>query len=127
MVLTNLISHPVFATSCEASSKVSSFLSFPTWYKYLPSAVDPNTGLCSPQLGSINDVWLIVAAVIEILLRVAALMAVGLIIYGGISLMLSQGDPQQTNNGRNTIISAVVGLIICIFASIIIAFIAGSL
>jgi ABC-type Fe3+ transport system permease subunit len=126
MILTNLINHPIFAASCETGSNTSKFLLFPRWYEYLPSGLDSNN-ICSPQLTGINDVWLIIAAVIEILLRLAAIMAVGFIIYGGVQLILSQGDPQQTNNGRNTVTSAVVGLFICIFASIVIAFIAERL
>ena len=66
--------------------KGGGFLFFPTWYKYLPGNIDPN-GLCTPQLTSINDIWLIVAAVIEILLRLTALVAVGFIIYGGFAVV----------------------------------------
>lgn len=101
------------------------FLGFPTWYKYLDGVTDPNNGICSPQLASINDVWLVVAALIEILLRVAALLAVGFVIYGSVSYMTSQGEPDKTTKARHTIISAVVGLAIAIIAGVTVGFIAG--
>ncbi|HEY4963501.1 MAG TPA: pilin [Candidatus Saccharimonadales bacterium] len=114
----------ILATTCGGKSP-SDFLGFPTWYEYLPTNIV--NGVCSPQLTSINDVWLIVAAVIEILLRIAALMAVGFIIYGGIQFTTSQGNPQQTNQAKGTIISAVVGLAICLIATVLITFVAGSI
>lgn len=102
------------------------FLFFPTWYKYLPGRVDKN-GLCSPTLGSINDIWLIVAAVIEILLRVAALAAVAFVIIGGVRYVVSQGEPDKTNQARSTIINALIGLLLAVTAATFISFIARSI
>jgi len=119
MNLTSLLSHPIFA----CGGNTSNFLAFPTWYEYLPSSTGPT---CTPSLASLSDIWLIVAAVIEILLRIAAIMAVGFVIYGGIQYSTSQGSSERTNAAKSTLISAVVGLVICIVASVVVAFIAGS-
>lgn len=99
-----------------------SFFGFPTWYEYLK--VDST---CAPSISGINDVWLIVAAGIEILLRVAALVAIGFVIYGGIQYVTSQAQPDKTAKAQGTIINALVGLIIAILAAVIINFIAGSI
>ena len=101
------------------------FLSFPTWHKYLDGVRDSETGLCSPQMTSLSDTWLVVAALVEILLRVAALMAVGFVIYGGVQYMMSQGDADKTAKARGTIINALVGLAIAIIAGVLVGFIAG--
>jgi hypothetical protein len=101
------------------------FLGFPAWYKYLDGVKDPNNGLCAPQMSGINDVWLVLAALIEILLRVAALMAVAFVIYGAASYMTSQGEPDKTTKARRTIINALVGLAIAIIAGATVGFIAG--
>lgn len=100
------------------------FLGFPKWYKYLSSAdgVSP----CSPQIAGLNDVWLIVAAIIEILLRVAAIIAVIFIIYAGFSYVTSQGDPESTARAKSTLVNALVGLAIAVTAAAIVSFIAGS-
>lgn len=111
----------LFAASCQGGN----FLGFPTWYKYLDGYVDPKTGMCAPQMNGLNDVWLVLAAVIEILLRVAALLAVGFVIYGGISYMTSNGEPDKTTKARHTIISALIGLGIAISAGVVVGFIAG--
>ena len=93
---------------------------FPTWYQYLSLGGD-----CSPKISSINDVWLIVAAVVDILLRVAALAAIGLVVYGGIKYSMSQGDPKETAGAKSTILNALVGLLIAVSAASIIQFVAG--
>ena len=117
----------IFAnTSCNFNND-SSFLGFPTWYHYLPGVVDATTGKCAPQLGSLSDIWLILAAVIEILLRVAALAAVVMVIYGGVKYITSQGEPEATANARGTIINALIGLLLAVMAAAFVSFIAGSI
>jgi ABC-type Fe3+ transport system permease subunit len=105
-----------------AAIKCSHFLGFPTWYEYIH---DPNS--CSViQINGINDVWLIVAAVIEILLRVAGLFAVAFVMYAGFQYLTSQAEPEKVTRAKNTIINALIGLAIAILASVIVNFIAGS-
>jgi ABC-type Fe3+ transport system permease subunit len=111
-----------FSAACPGGN----FLVFPPWYKYLDSNGVDGTGLCTPKIVGINDVWLILAAVIEILLRVAALAAIGFVIWGGFEYITSQGEPDKTNKARQTVINALVGLVIAVMASLIINFIAGS-
>lgn len=106
-----------------AADNCSHFLGFPTWYEYVHAA-----GSCSTiQIDNINDVWLIVAAIIEILLRLAGMFAVAFIIYGGFQYLTSQAEPDAVNNARKTIINALVGLAIAILASVTVNFIAGSI
>lgn len=106
-----------------AADSCSHFLGFPTWYEYVHAP-----GNCSQvQINSLSDIWLIVAAVIEILLRIAALAAIGFIIAGGFQYVTSQAEPDKTNQARSTIINALVGLVIAIMAATIVNFIAGSI
>ncbi len=118
-----------FAASCGGGN----LLGFPSWYKYLPgttemakdgSGVDIGT-VCTPKIQSINDVWLIVAAVVEILLRVAALAAIALIVWGGIQFVMSQGEPDKAAKARSTVINAIVGLVIAVTATVLVSFVAG--
>jgi hypothetical protein len=113
----------LFADSCKGGG----FLGFPTWYEYLPGTTDPNNGLCTPQLNDLSNIWLVVAAVIEIMLRVAAIVAVAFIIYGSITYITSQGEPDSTKRAKDTIVNALVGLAIAVLAAAIIQFIAGSI
>lgn len=110
-----------FAASCKGGD----FLGFPTWYKYLQGVT--TNGVCQPQVTSLTDVWLIVAAIIEVLLRVASLLAVGFIMYAGFQYLTSQGDPSKAAQARQGIINAVVGLVITIIAAVTVGFIAGQI
>lgn len=109
-----------FAESCIDPN----FLGFPTWYKYLPKTVV--NGQCTPSLAKLSDIWLIAAAILDILLRLSALFAVFFIIYGGIQFVLSQGNADQTTKARNTIINALFGLLLAISAAAVVQFVAGS-
>ncbi len=120
MINLNIFSLKYLTTLATLCSSKSNFLSFPTWYEFLNC--NPN-----PTITGINDVWLIVAAIVDILLRIAAILAVGFIIYGGIKYITSQGNPDQTNSARNLILSAVIGLIVTIVASVVVTFIAGAI
>lgn len=119
------ITTPFASRFADAGPPCSSgdFFSFPTWYKYLPSVVGSNP--CAPKISSINDVWLIIAAVIEILLRVGALAAIAMVVYGGISFITSEGQPEKTAKAIKIIINAVVGLAITIVSAGVVTFLAG--
>lgn len=104
--------------------KGGTFLGFPTWYHYLPGIQD-TAGNCTPSVTSLSDIWLIVAAVIEILLRVAALAAIVMVIYGAVEYLTSQGEPEKTSRARSTIINALVGLVIAVVAAALVTYIAG--
>ena len=106
----------IFAAACNTD-----FFGFPTWYKYLNH---PN---CQPQISSLSDIWLIVAAIIEIALRVAAIVAVIFIIYAGFSYTTSQGDPDGTSKAKGALINALIGLAISVTAAAIVSFIAKSI
>ncbi|MCA1807370.1 MAG: pilin [Actinobacteria bacterium] len=109
--------------NCESTGS-NTFLGLPTWYKYLEteyvdgscdvkSVPDPNNP-GSTDIGA--TVGAIVFAVIEILLRIAGIVAVGYVIYGGILFSMSQGQPEQLANARKTLINGVIGLVIAVFA-----------
>lgn len=124
-MITQLLTHLALAPGTPCSN--NSFLGFPTWYKYLQGTYDDASKLCSPHLSGLSDVWLIVAAVIEILLRVAVLVAVIGVIYGGFSYITSQGEPDKTARARMTIINAAGGMVVAILATAVVSFVAGSI
>lgn len=107
----------------------TTFFGLPAWYKYLETEKikDESAGgeSCDIKIGGLSDTWLVVAAIIDILLRLAALIAVGFIIYGGVLYILSQSQPDKTKQAQATVINAVIGLIIAIIATAAVTFFAG--
>lgn len=115
--------HDTNVAPCNAGGN---FFSFPTWYKYLDCDEGGNG---SPVIGQdgegnydLNQLWLIGAAVFEMLSRVAGLLAVFLIIWGGFRYITSVGNADQASNARKTIINALIGLIIAIMATALVSF-----
>ena len=54
---------------------------------------------------------------------VLAVVAVILLVIGGIQFMTSGGNSEQTNKAKNTILYALIGLAVAISAELIVAFI----
>lgn len=98
----------------------------PTWYHYIDRSPDA-TGHCGLNFNFPNDLGLVMLAIVEILLRVGAIVAVGYVIYGGFMYLTSQGEPDKAKNAQQTITNAVIGLIIALLATGIVAFIGGQL
>ncbi|MGZ6004949.1 MAG: pilin [Candidatus Saccharimonadales bacterium] len=116
-----------FAVACQPGDHIR-FLKFPTWYQYLDS--EKIAGKCTPMIDLAKNpgqITLIVLALIEILLRIAGVVAVGFVIYGGFQFILTQGEPDRAASARNTIINALIGLAIAISATGIVMFVANNL
>jgi ABC-type Fe3+ transport system permease subunit len=69
----------------------------------------------------------IALAIIEILLRIATIVSLGYVVYGGFRYITSQGEPDATKSARQTIINAMIGLVIALLATGIVAFVANRL
>ena len=121
-----------FAESSKRSfctiTESGTFFGFPKWFKYLKGEDAPTVdgeSVCRPTLRTPNDLWLVVAAVFEMLLQLAGIAAVAFVIWGGITYITGRGQPDKIAQARDTIINAVTGLIITVMAARIVGFIAG--
>jgi len=132
--------------NCDAKPR---FFMLVPWYEYLTvkqvdtKDKDGNVLSSSCQVAGFDDVlsektengkshstspFLLVAlAILDDLVRIAALVAVGFVIYGGIQYMTSQGSPESTKKAQQTIINALIGLVVAVLASSIVAYIGGNL
>lgn len=106
-----------FAARCDGS-----FL-LPTWHKYL----DHDSECRISEFSFPADLSSVAVGIVDILLRVGALVAVAYVIYGGFQYLTSQGEPDKAANARKTIINAVVGLVIAMIATGAVSFIGGQL
>ncbi|RTK95203.1 hypothetical protein EKI60_01970 [Candidatus Saccharibacteria bacterium] len=113
------------AGSCKPSG--GAFLGFPTWYKYLDGVevVSGTATECVIKINHINDAWLILAAVIELLLRLGALVAIGIVIAGGVQYITSEGQPDKLSKALKMIINAAIGLALTVASAGIVSFVAG--
>ncbi len=99
-------------------SGVTKFVFVP-WYKYLDCTNGaPDTG----GMKIVDVVTKVLVAIIELLTRLAGLVAVGFVVYGSIQYIVSQGEPEGLKNAKNTITNALIGFLIVVLAVSIIQF-----
>src|SRR5947209_2265048 len=112
-------------TQFAAGSCTHDFLGLEPWYKYLNVGSQPNcdvSGFSNFQSFS-HDVPLILAAVVDDLLRIAGIVAVAFVIVGAIKFIASQGNPESAASAQSTVINALIGLAIAITGAALINFI----
>ncbi len=66
-------------------------------------------------------------AIIETVIGVVGVLAVGVMIYGGFIFLTSTGDASKVAKGRNILIYGVVGLVVAILAYAIVKFVGGAI
>lgn len=74
-----------------------------------PPGDSPFNKLCNITQGRFGN---IVSSVITILFIAAVIIALGFLVWGGIKWILSGGDKSAVEGARNTIVAAIVGLVI---------------
>lgn len=75
-----------------------------------------------PQVDAGNDQ---LQQILQILFGVLAALAVLFIVIGGLRYITSQGNPQETTKARDTILYAIVGLVVAVLAEVIVSFVVG--
>jgi len=125
-MLTTLLSS--FAASCAPQG----FFNFPVWYKYLIEAgkmeVNSATGRCEvvgygPDKFMVTDLGLVALALVDIAFRIVGLVAVAYVVWGGIQFVTAQGETERTKKARQTVINALIGMIIALISVGFVAFI----
>ena len=90
-------------------------------------AVQAGRGLEKVNGGSPDDLESNIGLIINAIIGFVAIIAVIVIIIGGINYTMSQGDPQKTKKAKDTILYGVIGLIISLLAFAIVNFVLNAL
>lgn len=102
------------------------FFFLPPWWEYLPAskfAAD-----CSIKAFNFpGDLLPVGLAVVDMLLRVAGLVAIVSIIIAGVQYITASGMVEKTASARKRIYNALIGLAIVAIASGVVAFIGNTL
>lgn len=106
--------------------KNSSFFGLNTWYVYLPVKA-PNCEIQITSALDFSDYILIGLAILMILLKLAGTLAVVFVIVGGFKYVTSQAVPERVTSAKNTIQNALIGVVIAVVASEVVAYIANQL
>jgi len=122
MGLMTLAPAPVFAADSYNCS--SHFLGLRAWYDGLTGdkceMKNPESVFGSDASDAVSKyVWKIVLNCVSMVLGIAGYLAIGLVIWGGILYVISQGDPVRAAKGKKTVQNSVIGLAIVMTGSII--------
>jgi len=90
----------------------------------LAQGLGPVTAPAGTQAGS--DLPAAVLNVVNFLLILAALAAMVFLLIGGIRYIFSQGDEDQAAQAKNTILYAIIGLIVIGLAAVVVNFIVSA-
>lgn len=88
-------------------------------------ACDGNTTVCPS--GDDKGLFGLAKPIINTLLVIAGIVAVIVIIVGGISYTVSAGDPAKVKKAKDTVLYAVIGLVVAILAFSIVNFVVDRL
>lgn len=125
-----MLNLPINLVALDTCQK-NDFFGLLPWYHYLPAArfdgCDIKQFIILPKGSQHSDVPLVLLAVVDDLLRIAALVAIGFVIVGAIQLIYSQGNPEDASRARSTIINALLGMGVAIIAAAFVNFLGNRL
>ncbi len=108
------------ALAADCKSEVNLIIVIKPWYSGLCKA-----GTNDVEVKDINDVIVIALNVLSIAFQLAGYAAIGLVIWGGIKYVLSEGDSGKIKSAKTTIQNALVGLLIVLAAVTLVDYVAG--
>ncbi len=79
------------------------------------------------QVGAETDLTKSISVILTAVYTIIGIVAVVMIILGGISYATSQGDPGKIKKGKDTILYGIIGLVITLLAFAITQFVLDSL
>lgn len=81
----------------------------------------------NPDSCKSSDLNTVIKTIVNTLIFVIGIVAVIMIILGGISYATSQGDPTKVKKGKDTVLYGVIGLVIALLAYAIVNFVLNAM
>lgn len=78
---------------------------------------------CAQVTAGSRDPSDIVKIALNIFSVIIGIIAVVMMMIGGVKYMTSQGDPSQTNSAKNTILYAAIGIVVAALSQVIVRFV----
>lgn len=90
-------------------------------------SADTNSGCTVDSAGATSEVNSVIKLVINIFSLIVGLVSVIMIIVGGLKYITSNGESSNISSAKNTIIYAIIGLVIVALAQFIVHFVLGKI
>ena len=119
--MSSMASAPVYAVDCDATPNAPA-CQVRAGKKAAGANNDTSCGPNGDQQCTLGDR---VAQVVNILLFIIGTISVIMIIIGGIRYTLSNGDASRIKSAKDTVLYAVIGLVVSLLAFVIVNFVVG--
>ena len=86
-----------------------------------------NNNTCESGLPHVDASGVQIHQILQIVFGVLAALAVLMIVIAGLRFITAQGSPQETAKARNTIVYALIGLVVALIAEAFVSFVLGNL
>lgn len=83
-------------------------------------------GLNATGTATNGNLLSVFAKIINIMLTIIGILAVIMLIVGGIMYVVSAGDSKRVESAKNTILYAIIGIVVAAVAGLIVKFVLGS-
>jgi len=90
-------------------------------FLYITSSIIDTSSLPQPNTGSTEN------EIVTLVFQLSASIAVLMVVIGGFRYIIARGDPNATASARNTILYAIVGLVVVMAAYSIVTFVVKGL
>ncbi len=91
------------------------------------AASEAKGGVDNVNPGASTDLMVTVKTILNAVFTIIGVVAVVMIILGGVTYATSQGDPNKVKKGKDTILYGIIGLVVALLAFAIVNFVLGAL
>ncbi len=89
----------------------------------LVASIQSQINSASKDTTAETDITNTIGTALNVVFGIVAIIAVVMIVIGGVSYATSQGDPGKVAKGKNTIMYGVIGMVIALLAFAIVNFV----
>lgn len=94
-------------------------------FRFFADSISGQTGKAVTNAGTESDVNKAIGNILGTVFILIGILAVIMIIMGGINYLLSRGDSDKVKKGKNTILYGIIGLLVALLAYAIVGFVTG--
>ena len=111
----------------KPATGTSSDVFYTIFAKSIGDCAQAGTFVSNPDACNVKDANNLVTVIITTIIFAVGMIAVVMIILGGISYATSQGDPSKVKKAKDTILYGIIGLVVALLAYAIVNFVLSSM
>ena len=91
--------------------------------EFFAKSIEDQTKTSANDAGTGTDINVVIGNILKTVFVFIGVVAVIMIIIGGVNYLLSRGDPGKVKKGKETVMYGLIGLLVSVFAYAIVFFV----